>query len=131
MERTELSLAHLRQLLLTGKSAEGKSPKTIAWYEGALDDFARWLDQAQVPAVLASFTLEHVRAYAVDLQQRAARDPHTTGKSTGRKLSDHSVDTYLRALRAFSNWLFAEGYTLQHTLARLKTHACRRRRRTS
>ena len=68
MERTELSLAHLRQLLLTGKRSEGKSPKTIAWYEGALDDFARWLDQEQLPAVLASFTLEHVRAYAVDLQ---------------------------------------------------------------
>ena len=30
MERTELSLAHLRQLLLTGKRSEGKAPKTIA-----------------------------------------------------------------------------------------------------
>jgi site-specific recombinase XerD len=124
MERTTLSLAHLRQLLLTGKRSEGKSPKTIAWYEDALDDFARWLERAQLPAVLASFTLDRVRAYAVDLQQRAARDPHKPGApacASGRKLSDHTVDTYLRALRAFSNWLFAEGYTLQHTLARLKT----------
>src|SRR5579871_4114642 len=51
MERSELSLAHLRQLLLTGKRSEGKSPKTIAWYEGALDDFARWLDREQLPPV--------------------------------------------------------------------------------
>jgi site-specific recombinase XerD len=121
MERTELSLAQLRQLLLTGKRSEGKSPKTIAWYEGALDDFARWLDHEQLPAALASFTLELVRAYAVDLQQRASRDLHTAGTHTGRRLSDHTVDTYLRALRAFSNWLFAEGYTTQHVLARLKT----------
>ena len=124
MERTTLSLAHLRQLLLTGKRAEGKSPKTIAWYEDALDDFARWLEREQLPAVLASFTLEHVRAYAVDLQQRVAFDPHKPGApacASGRTLSEHTVDTYLRALRAFSNWLFAEGYTTQHTLARLKT----------
>src|SRR5258708_36786386 len=68
MERTELSLAHLRQLLLTGKRSEGKSPKTIAWYEGALDDFARWLDQEQLPAVLAGFPLAPGRALGGRLQ---------------------------------------------------------------
>ncbi len=121
MERSELSLVQLRQLLLTGKRSEGKSQKTIAWYEGALDDFARWLDREHLPAVLATFTLEHLRAYAVDLQERAVRDPNASAARRGRRLSEHSVDTYLRALRAFSNWLYAEGYTAQHTLARLKT----------
>ncbi len=121
MERSELSLAHLRQLLITGKRSEGKSPKTIAWYERALDDFGRWLDGERLPAVLATFTLERVRAYAVDLQGRAAFDPNAPGRTRDRRLSEHTVDTYLRALRAFSNWLFDEGYTAQHTLARLKT----------
>lgn len=121
MERSELSLAQLRQLLLTGKRSEGKSPKTIAWYESALNDFAHWLDCKQLPHVLATFTLENLRAYAVELQDRAVRDPNASGSRPGRRLSEHSVDNYLRALRAFSNWLFVEGYTTQHTLARLKT----------
>lgn len=121
MERDEVSLAQLRRLLITGKLSEGKSPKTIAWYESALDDYDAWLARSGLTPVLAHFTLDRVRAYAVDLQQRAAWEYHSRLPSTGRPLSDHSVDTYLRALRAFSNWLFAEGYTRVHVLARLKT----------
>ena len=120
MQKTEMALEQLQQLLIHSKQAEGKAAATIAWYERALGDYAAWLARQGLAPTLSNFTLLRVRAYAVELQQRQAAAYHPTRSAQSHRLSDHSVDSYLRALRAFSNWLFQESYTAEHVLARLK-----------
>jgi len=101
MRMGELSLEQLTGILATAKASEGKSVKTVAWYEQALHDYRGWLAREGLPETLGSFTLERVRAYTVDLQRRAAYAHHPTlltRAARGRKLSDASVNSYLRAL---------------------------------
>ncbi len=121
MQMSELALEQLATILMTAKASEGKSAKTIAWYQQAVRDYCGWLGREGLPQTLGGFTLERVRAYTVDLQRRAAFEHHPALPTRAHRLSDASVNSYLRALRAFSNWLYTEGYTSEHTLARLKT----------
>ncbi|HEX9056743.1 MAG TPA: tyrosine-type recombinase/integrase, partial [Ktedonobacterales bacterium] len=69
---------------------------------------------------LAHFTLEHVRAYIVVLQGTRARETHPGQPAENHLLSDASINSYVRALRAFSSWLAEEDYTAAPPLARLK-----------
>lgn len=120
MQKTELTLAELTRLLVNGKVSEGKSQQTIEWYEDSMRQFMSWLEHQQLPCTLGNFTLDRVRAFAAHLQQRDVFEGHPGVPTQRRRLSDHSVNSYLRALRAFSNWLYAEAYTSEHLLARLK-----------
>lgn len=69
---------------------------------------------------MANFTPDLVRKYTVDLQGRQRFETHATVPTQPELLSDHSINSYLRVLRAFSNWLLMEGYTERHVLARIK-----------
>lgn len=120
MQKTELSLLQLGELLITDKAYGGKSSQTVVWYEGAIRRYAEWLERQRLEPTLQNFTLDLVRRYVVDLQQRPAHEFHPLVPTQDRQLSDYSINSYVRALRAFSNWLQAEGYTSQPILARLK-----------
>src|SRR5262249_46486312 len=76
MRMDELALAQLTGILAAAKASEGKSAKTIAWYEHALHDYRGWLAREGLPETLGSFTLERARAYTVDLQRRSAFAHH-------------------------------------------------------
>jgi integrase/recombinase XerD len=120
MERDELSLEDLRRLLLNAKRSKNKSRKTLIWYERGLDEYMGWLERSDLAPTLANFNLANVRSFMVDLQERCADAYHPVRQSQDRKLSDSSVDSYMRALRAMSNWLAEEGYSPSPVLARLK-----------
>jgi hypothetical protein len=61
-----------------------------------------------------------VRSFTVDLQRRQRFDTHASVPTQPQLLSDHSIGSYLRVLRAFSSWLLMEGYTAHDVLARIK-----------
>jgi integrase/recombinase XerC/integrase/recombinase XerD len=120
MQKTELTLDELTRLLVNTKRSEGKSPQTIRWYRDGIGRYSAWLEGQQLAPTLAHFTLELVRAYTVDLQGRKRFDTHLVVPTQPEPLSDHSINSYLRVLRAFSSWLHMEGYTAHHVLARIK-----------
>jgi site-specific recombinase XerD len=102
-----------------------KSEKTIGWYALALTDFCRFLEESCAmapPATLGSFTLQAVRDYILYLRARPAfaHHPFRRTHTTQRPLSDHSVNCYVRALRAFASWLYDQEYTEANLLGRLK-----------
>jgi site-specific recombinase XerD len=120
MQKTELTLEELTRLIVNTKRSEGKSPQTIAWYRDGIGLYDAWLASQEMESTLANFTLDLVRAYMVDLQGRKRYQGHASVPTQSEALSDHSINSYLRVLRAFSNWLCSEGYTAQHVLARIK-----------
>lgn len=92
----------------------------MTWYSGALQRYSAWLTQHELEPTLEHFTLDLVRHYIVELQHQPARTTHPYMPTEDRPLSDHSINSYVRALRAFSNWLYEEGYSSEPFLARLK-----------
>jgi site-specific recombinase XerD len=90
---------------LTNK-AEGKSPKTIAWYNEMLNGFVKYLISTSRNAVLDEFNMATVREFIVHEQNRP--------------VSPYTVQAKARALKAFSSWLQAEDYTSQNLLSNLK-----------
>ena len=120
MQKTTLTLEQLTKLLITSKRSEGKTDKTILWYEQNINAFGDWLVENGMAATLEHFTLENVRGYVVDLNDRVAMSPPGSTTKRRHSLSDHTINSYVRALRAFSNWLFTEHYTTGLVLARLK-----------
>jgi len=95
-------LKHYTQCL----KSEGKSPKTISWYGEMLSIFIRYLESVGISPVLANFNLVNVRDFVVYEQNR--------------ELSPYTVQARVRALKAFSSWLFSEQYTEENMLATLK-----------
>jgi site-specific recombinase XerD len=120
MQKTQLALEELANLLVNDKAAAGKTNPTLIWYAGAVRRFATWLERRGMLPTLEHFTLEQVRRYIVDLQVQPADAFHPRVPTQERALSDQSINSYVRALRGFSSWLIEEGYTSQPILARLK-----------
>jgi len=104
MDEIQLSklVSHFNQCL----KAEGKSPKTVSWYEEMLSVFTRYLESSGIIPILANFNLESVRAFIVYEQNRG--------------LSPYTVQARVRAMKAFSSWLFDEQYIGENILAKLK-----------
>jgi site-specific recombinase XerD len=71
-----------------------------------LSIFIGYLESVGISPVLANFNLENVRDFIVH--------------EHNRKLSPFTVQAMVRALKAFSSWLFNEQYTEENILANLK-----------
>jgi site-specific recombinase XerD len=81
---------------LLAKRVEGKSEKTLEWYESVLKAFARFCKENGFPDEPARVSAHSVRAFLAYLQDK--------GDQKG------TVNNRFRALRAFFNWCVAEGY---------------------
>lgn len=101
-----LDLRKLIQHFSQSNRAEGKSPKTVVWYEEMLTPFAEFLRSNGGDVALAEFTVEAVREFIIREQERG--------------LSPYTVQGKARALKGFASWLFAEGYTPENLLANLR-----------
>jgi len=102
----ELELSKLILHYAQSNKAEGKSPKTISWYSEMLNDFAKFLKSKGCKALLSEFDIQVVREFVVHEQERG--------------LSPFSVQGKVRALKAFSSWLFTESYFSDNLLGNFK-----------
>ena len=106
MDMSGLDLVKLISHFGQSNRAEGKSPKTVSWYGEMLLDFARFLRSTDGAVVLTQFHATNVREFIIQEQ--------------GRGLSPFTVQGKVRALKAFSSWLAAEGYTSDNLLSNVK-----------
>ena len=81
--------------------SQNHSPKTIEWHTLALGNFADFLEKKSV-----TFIEEIERVHILSWLTYMSTEPGAKGK----KLSERSVNCYARSMRAFCNWLEAEGY---------------------
>ena len=96
-KKETLWTVYLEDFLLSGR-VEGKKAKTLEWYKAILTPFVNYLNQEG----LSQLTL---RKYANNLYDR---------------LKITSVDTHIRAIRAFLNFLHQEGYLEENLTSTLK-----------
>ncbi len=99
------SLAAALDAFLLAQEAARHTPKTLEHYRYTLGAFTAWLTDHHVDDV-AAITPSHIRAYLVELQRRG--------------LKDTTQHTHARGIRAWCNWLVAEGDLERSPMARVK-----------
>ncbi len=106
LDMPNLDLIKLISHFAYSKKAEAKSPKTVSWYNEMLLDFVKFLRSTGREAILAELNATSVREFIIHEQQRG--------------VSPYTVQGKVRALKAFTSWLLAEGYTTENLLAVVK-----------
>jgi site-specific recombinase XerD len=102
----EINLERLLLHFSQCNRAEGKSPKTISWYGEMIGAFIGFLKSSGRAPILAEFSLESAREFVVSEQTR--------------EVSPYTVQARVRSLKAWSSWLFGEGYLTENVLAHLR-----------
>jgi site-specific recombinase XerD len=100
--------------------SEGKTSKTVSWYNTSLYLFLDYLRGQGIEPTLGSVDIGVVRDYVLHLQKRNKFAEHPTTPSRGELLAPTSIQCYIRAIKAFFNWLYKEGYTQENNLERLR-----------
>lgn len=112
MDKSRMDLAVLKQHFEVHNRTEGKSARTVGWYNEVLGLFLRWLESQGLPTALWGVGETEVRQFILHIQQK----PGVKGP-----MSTHSVANRVRALRAFFAWLDRKGYTETHLLKDLRS----------
>ena len=111
MDKSNVDLCVLKQHFDVHNRTEGKSPKTVGWYNEVLGMFIKWLNEHGMSTNLGSIGEPEVRQFILYIQEK----PGIKGP-----MSSHSVANRVRALRAFFAWLARKGYTQDHLLKDLR-----------
>jgi site-specific recombinase XerD len=121
MDKSSIGLASLFESYALFNRSEGRSPATITWYQDKLRQYLRWLEEKGYPTCLGGFDVDRVREFVIHEQERDRRferNPFTPERE--QKLSGHTIRGYVRTLKAFSTWLFEDGYIETNLLQRYK-----------
>jgi site-specific recombinase XerD len=113
-------LGDLIGLYELSNQAEGKSPKTTSWYTEMLQAYSTYLSVNHHTCDLAAFEIDAVRSYILYLKKKPKFQGHVCSSSQSTLLSPRTVQGHVRALKAFSSWLYIEGYTIENRLQNLK-----------
>ena len=81
--------------------AEGKSEKTIRGNVSAVMYLNRYLSSQNLPTEVDAIGPNEIRSFILYLKQKERFSEHPYASPKGGRLSDHSVNSYLRAVRAF------------------------------
>lgn len=120
MDKNNISLEKLFLQFEAFNKSEGKTKKTLDWYKTSLYLFLDYLKKEGSDPTLGNVWVEDVREYILYLQQKERYDGHPSTPGQGKLLSPMTVQCYIRAIKAFFNWLYLEGYTDENRLERLK-----------
>ncbi len=125
MDKSETPFRELRTAFRFYNETSGKSPHTVKWYEFRLELFQRFLGKN---ATLKDLTVANVRGFIAELQSRNVR--HANNRFVPNKdgpLSSSYIQGFARTLRAFSSWLYEDGYTDSNVPRRSSRPRSRRR----
>ena len=115
--RAGLRSVRLRERYTVFNKTSGKSPHTVEWYEFRLELFERFLG---ADAKLNDLTIPKVREYVAELQERGELYLNNERVRRQGKLSRSYIQGFVRALRAFSSWLYEDGFTDTNVLKNLR-----------
>ena len=111
--------------LLTGyrlsSLSEGKSHNTIALVEASTRYLHEFLTSRGLPTTINDIYTAELREFIVSLQDRKRFAHHPLTKPQDGRLSGHTVNAYVRSLRAFWSWAETEGLLEANPFAHIKT----------
>jgi len=99
---------------------EGKSPNTIRIYTTSLTILQRFLERKRYSTDVTGIGLEEIRGFIGYLQNTKAFMEHPFTGPQQKGLTGHTVNCYLRAIRAFWGWLLAEEFIEDNPFDRIK-----------
>jgi site-specific recombinase XerD len=100
--------------------ADGKSDRTVRWYKEMLRSFQNYVASRNRCPDLSIFNIHMVRDYILYLRSKPKFAGHPYTPEQDKVLSPRTVLCHIRALKAFSSWLYSEGYTEENRLRNLK-----------
>ena len=101
-------LGHLIEGYKLCAGSEGKSRNTIDIVTNSVKYFYEFLCSTHRPTDVKYIGTQEIRAFALYLQQKRCFSNHPFSRIQDRGLSSHTVNCYLRSLRAFWGWLLEE-----------------------
>lgn len=119
MDNGSIPLERLARHFEAYNRSEGKSHQTVIWYSRVVRYFGDYLKERQLADTLDSLNVDLVRDFVLHLQTRR-KWPDRQCHLAEQNLRAISVQTYVRALRGFFNWIYREGYTRENILANLR-----------
>lgn len=98
-------------------SADGKSPRTIEWYDSMLHAYSKYAKQTFGQNGLKNLSRDSVRSYILYLRQKPRFQGHPQTRATDQLVSPKTVQGHIRTLKAFATWLHVEGHTKENVLS--------------
>ncbi|MDT3700186.1 MAG: tyrosine-type recombinase/integrase [Thermincola sp.] len=94
---------------LLEQSCRGNSPATMVFYKENITKFIEYFEDQELELSTASITKEEIKKYILHLKssKKWTKADHIKCNDT---LSSKSIQTYLRAIKAWIRWMAEEGY---------------------
>ena len=114
------TLYHLKKDYALCAAAEGKSPNSIDIVFSSVTYLENFLTDFGASTEVRLITAREIRTFILYLRQKPCFDRHPWTPPQDRGLSGHTINTYLRSIRAFFSWLVAEGFLEANPFAMVK-----------
>lgn len=118
--KKEPTLEKIVELYRLVNLADGKSLKTVQWYDDMLRQFLSYIKKEYQSLDLSCFNITTVRNYILYLKSKVKFEGHPYTPKQDTLLSPKTVQCHVRVLKAFSSSLHNEGYTDSNILEKLK-----------
>ena len=99
---------------------DGKSQKTIKWYSDILRLFLIYLKDNKIISNIYALNMNTVREYILYLRQKPKFKGHPYIPQQDKNISLKTIQCHVRVFKAFSTWLYGEGYIKENKLKILK-----------
>ena len=113
-------LNRLAEIYRLCAQSEGKSPATIVIVTSSVRYLMAFLKTNSMSTAISEIGVEQLRLFTLYLQSCRKFESHPFTKPQEGRLSGHTINDYLRALRSFWSWAQAEGYIHKNPFSLLK-----------
>lgn len=110
-----ITIEKAKELFLIEQQLKGNTEKTISNYDRFINYF---IDFVGADNMVDELTLMHIRKYQLFLSDKDKDYNFKTDLK--KKISKTTIQTYMRAVRVFANWLYDEAYTDDNIVRRYK-----------
>jgi len=107
-EKESTDLASLMKGYKLCAQSEGKSTSYINLITACIGLLTRYLDANSLPTNVSRINAQHIRGFVVHIQSVNRFADHPFARPQEGRLSGHTINTYMRSLRAFWSWLESE-----------------------
>ncbi len=101
-------------------ATEGKSPNSVAIVTDSVTYLYDFLSSNGLSTDVTLIGAGEMRTFILYLQQKRCFSNHPYSKAQQRGLSGHTINTYMRSIRAFWSWLVEEEVIESNPFSRLK-----------
>ena len=112
-------LQTMKEGFLFEQDCRGNSRATIQYYDGNITRFIAYLEEQGLDTDTSSISKEQIQKYILYLRntKKWAKTAHI---KSGEYLVSKSIQTYIRALKAWAAWMESEGYVEEGTSVMIK-----------